>query len=144
MQRANSFFDELRDAHVSSEARALFAEALSDADALIESLEQLIDKKRHLKQGAMQELLSGRMRLPDFKGDWKTWQLGEVIAACSSGATPYRGRPEYYKGTVKWITSGELNYNWIEDTLEHISDEAVEERSVSTMRWKPSQYCASQ
>jgi type I restriction enzyme S subunit len=33
------------------------AEALSDADALIESLEQLIAKKRHLKQGAMQELL---------------------------------------------------------------------------------------
>jgi type I restriction enzyme S subunit len=39
------------------------AEALSDADALIESLEQLIAKKRHLKQGAMQELLTGRIRL---------------------------------------------------------------------------------
>ncbi len=36
------------------------AEALSDADALIESLEQLIAKKRHLKQGAMQELLTGK------------------------------------------------------------------------------------
>ena len=33
------------------------AEALSDADALVESLEQLIAKKRHLKQGAIQELL---------------------------------------------------------------------------------------
>ena len=42
------------------------AEALSDVDALIESLEQLIAKKRHLKQGAMQELLTGKKRLPGF------------------------------------------------------------------------------
>ena len=39
------------------------AEALSDADALIESLEQLLVKKRHVKQGAMQELLTGKTRL---------------------------------------------------------------------------------
>ena len=38
------------------------AEALSDADALIESLEQLLAKKRHLKQGAMQLLLTGKKR----------------------------------------------------------------------------------
>ena len=42
------------------------AEALSDADALIESLEQLIAKKRQIKQGAMQELLTGKRRLPGF------------------------------------------------------------------------------
>ena len=43
------------------------AEALSDADALIESLDQLITKKRDLKQGAMQELLTGKKRLPGFE-----------------------------------------------------------------------------
>jgi type I restriction enzyme S subunit len=43
------------------------AEALSDVDALIESLEQLIAKKRHVKQGAMQELLTGKKRLPGFE-----------------------------------------------------------------------------
>ena len=47
------------------------AEALSDADALIESLEQLIAKKRHIKQGAMQELLTGKKRLPGFSGEWR-------------------------------------------------------------------------
>ena len=45
------------------------AEALSDADALIESLEQLLAKKRQLKQGAMQELLTGKKRLPGFSGE---------------------------------------------------------------------------
>ena len=106
------------------------AEALSDADALIESLEALLAKKRHLKQGTMQELLSGKKRLPGFSGEWTTRLLGEVISHCSSGATPYRGRPDYYKGTVKWITSGELNYCVITDTIEHISEEAVRQTNL--------------
>ena len=54
------------------------AEALSDADALIASLEQLIAKKRCIKQGAMQELLTGKRRLPGFSGDWEEKTLGEL------------------------------------------------------------------
>ena len=54
------------------------AEALSDADALIESLEQLIAKKRQVKQGAMQELLTGKRRLPGFSGEWEVKRLGEI------------------------------------------------------------------
>jgi type I restriction enzyme, S subunit len=46
------------------------AEALSDADRSIESLEQLLVKKRQLTQGAMQELLTGKKRLPGFGGEW--------------------------------------------------------------------------
>jgi type I restriction enzyme S subunit len=106
------------------------AEALSDADTLIESLEQLLAKKRHIKQGAMQELLTGKKRLSGFSGKWRTCPWGDVIASCSSGATPYRGRTEYYKGTVKWISSGELNFNVIEDTIEHISEEAVQKTNL--------------
>ncbi|MGH8499542.1 MAG: restriction endonuclease subunit S, partial [Methylococcales bacterium] len=54
------------------------AEALSDADALIESLEQLIAKKRHIKQGTMQELLTGKKRLADCTGKWEVEMLQEV------------------------------------------------------------------
>jgi len=54
------------------------AGALSDADAWIESLEQLIAKKRQIKQGAMQELLTGKRRLPGFSGKWQTKLLGDV------------------------------------------------------------------
>lgn len=54
------------------------AEALSDADALIESLDQLIAKKRLIKQGAMQELLTGKRRLPGFGGEWVIKRLGDV------------------------------------------------------------------
>ena len=60
-----------------AEQRAI-AEALSDADALIESLEQLLVKKRAIKQAAMQQLLTGKTRLPGFSGEWETKQLGEI------------------------------------------------------------------
>ena len=54
------------------------AGALSDADALIESLEQLLAKKRHIKQGAMQELLTGKRRLPGFNGEWAVKPLSQI------------------------------------------------------------------
>ena len=60
------------------------AEALSDADALIESLDQLIAKKRQVKQGAMQELLTGKRRLPGFSGKWEK-RLIEDIADVKTG-----------------------------------------------------------
>ena len=57
--------------------------------------------------------------------DWGVWTFQDVLATFSSGATPYRGILEYYNGDVRWISSGELNYNHIFDTLEHISQQAV-------------------
>ncbi|MCF6186938.1 MAG: restriction endonuclease subunit S [Desulfobulbaceae bacterium] len=54
------------------------AGALSDADGLIESLEQLIAKKRAIKQGTMQELLTGKKRLPGFSGEWEETSLESV------------------------------------------------------------------
>jgi type I restriction enzyme S subunit len=54
------------------------SEVLTDSDALIESLEQLLAKKRRVKQGAMQELLSGQRRLPGFSDEWTASTLGSL------------------------------------------------------------------
>lgn len=55
------------------------AEVLSDADAAIESLDALIAKKRDVKQGTMQQLLTGRTRLPGFTADWQVTRLGALL-----------------------------------------------------------------
>lgn len=55
------------------------ADALSDADALIQSLQALVDKKQAIKQGAMQQLLSGKRRLPGFSSPWTQLTLGDVL-----------------------------------------------------------------
>ena len=78
------------------------AEALSDADALIESLDQLIAKKRQIKQGAMQELLTGKRRLPGFSGDWEDRSLFELAG----------GRKELFD-----------DGDWIES--EHITEDGI-------------------
>lgn len=68
-----------------SEQRAIAA-ALSDADALINSLDRLIAKKRDIKQATMQQLLTGKTRLPGFTGEWEVRRLGE-IGECIIGLT---------------------------------------------------------
>ena len=57
----------------------VIAGALSDMDALIESLEKFIAKKRDLKQAAMQQLLTGQTRLPGFRGEWEVKCLKAIV-----------------------------------------------------------------
>jgi type I restriction enzyme S subunit len=61
------------------------AETLSDADALIEALEGLIAKKRQVKQGAMQELLTGKRRLSGFEKIWETKRLDDIFDITAGG-----------------------------------------------------------
>ena len=60
------------------EEQTAIAEALSDIDNLISSMQKLIEKKKAIKQGATQELLTGKKRLPGFSGEWRTYKLGEL------------------------------------------------------------------
>ena len=59
------------------EQRAI-AEVLSDVDGLLNALDALIAKKRAIKQATMQQLLTGKTRLPGFSGAWETKRLGDV------------------------------------------------------------------
>jgi type I restriction enzyme S subunit len=61
-----------------AEQRAI-AKALGNADALLATLEKLIAKKRDLKQAAMQQLLTGQIRLPGFSEEWKPKKVGELL-----------------------------------------------------------------
>jgi type I restriction enzyme S subunit len=68
--------------------QAAIAGALRDADDLIESLEQLLSKKRLIKQGAMQELLTGKSRLPNFDEPWQDLSVENVITRYFCGPSP--------------------------------------------------------
>jgi type I restriction enzyme S subunit len=107
------------------------AGALSDADAWIESLEQLIAKKRQIKQGAMQELLTGKRRLPGFSGKWDTKRL-EEICELSIGRTPLRLRQDFWGTGFKWLSIADLQTKIVQDSKEQITTLAA-----STMRIIP-------
>jgi len=91
------------------------AGALNDADALIESLELLIVKKNQLKQGAMQELLTGKRRLPGFNGEWEVKRLGE-LAKIQRGASPRPiDSPIWFdeKSSVGWVRISDVTTSGI-------------------------------
>lgn len=59
--------------------QSAIATALSNVDALLTAQDALIAKKRAIKQGAMQELLTGKRRLPGFDGEWEVTRLGDML-----------------------------------------------------------------
>ena len=63
------------------------ADALSDMDDLIATTKKLIEKKKAIKQGSMQELLSGKRRLPGYNEAWENTYLGNVTGMISRGQT---------------------------------------------------------
>jgi type I restriction enzyme, S subunit len=108
------------------------AEALSDADALIESLEQLISKKRQIKQGAMQELLTGKRRLLGFEikngskntevglipKDWECLAIGNSIDLLTGFPFPSIG---YSKSGVRLLRGSNVKRDftdWSEEGTE--------------------------
>lgn len=105
------------------------AEALSDIDELISSLEKLIAKKKAIKQGAMQQLLTGKTCLNYPSLGWEGVRLGDVVNT-SSGGTPSREIVRYYEGNIPWITTSELNDCRIYDSIEHITNEAIKNSSA--------------
>jgi type I restriction enzyme, S subunit len=93
------------------------AEALSDADAYIESLQKIIAKKRLIKQGAMQELLTGTRRLPGFNDEWVESQLGKSATLKArigwQGLTTneYRTTGDYYLVTGTEFRDGYIDWD---------------------------------
>ena len=61
------------------EEQAAIAEALSNIDSLISALQKLIEKKKSIKQGALQELLTGKKRLPGFSVEWRQALFGDLF-----------------------------------------------------------------
>jgi type I restriction enzyme S subunit len=62
------------------EEQLAIGQALTDADTLIDSLEQLLTKQSQIKQGAMQELLTGKRRLPGLTAPWQRGPLGKLLS----------------------------------------------------------------
>jgi type I restriction enzyme S subunit len=89
-----------------AEQRAIAA-ALGDVDALLGGLDQLIAKKRDLKQAAMQQLLTGQTRLPGFSGEWEVKRLDE-LADIRSGGTPSTSIAQFWDGNIPWCTPTDI------------------------------------
>jgi type I restriction enzyme S subunit len=113
------------------EQRAI-ADALSDVDGYISTLELLIDKKRNIKKAVMQELLTGKRRLPGFSGEWVETLLGE-IGSFSKGKGI--SKADAFSGSIPCIRYGEIytvHHNFIKTFSSYISTEvATKSRQIN-------------
>ena len=119
------------------------AAALSDVDALLDAQERLIAKKRNIKLAAMQQLLTGKTRLPGFQqnGRYKQTELGILpedwhistissFTECTAGGTPNTKNPSYWGGKHPWMNSGELHLKHIYNVSGRITDNGIANSST--------------
>lgn len=99
------------------------ASTLSDIEDHLMALDRELAKKRNIKQAAMQELLTGKRRLPGFEGEWAEVSLGSV-AAMNSGGTPPTGRDDFYGGGIQWVSISDMTSSgrFISETERTLSD----------------------
>ena len=83
------------------EQRAIAA-VLSDVDGLINALNALIAKKRAIKQATMQQLLTGKTRLPGFSGRWKTVKMGQIGSIY--GGLSGKNKNDFEGGNARYVT----------------------------------------
>ena len=109
----------VRSIHISipsKKEQQAIADALTKVDNLITSLTKVIEKKKLIKKGAMQKLLSGDMRLDGFEGEWERKQIGK-IGITYSGITG-KNKSDFGHGTAKYITFLNVLNNPIINTKE--------------------------
>ncbi|CAK1280216.1 Putative type-1 restriction enzyme [Burkholderia pseudomallei] len=109
------------------------ASALSDVDALLSSLDALIAKKRDIKQAAMQQLLTGKTRLPGFAGEWTVKRLDQ-LANIRSGGTPSTTVSRFWDGGIPWCTPTDITRlgggKYLLDTSRQITSEGLSNSSA--------------
>ena len=116
------------------EQRAIAA-VLSDVDALITALDKLIAKKRDIKKAAMQQLLTGKKRLPGFSGEWEVKKLGDV-ADIVSGGTPSTTVANYWDGGIDWCTPTDITRTpgkYLTHTEKRISEAGLRNSSANLL-----------
>lgn len=106
-------------------------ESLSVVDDMIGALDEAIAKKRQIKEGLMQQLLTGKTRLPGFSGEWKDILFKSIYKYAKEGGTPSTGVAEYYNpATVPFAKIEDLKDKYLTSVESYISESGVEHSSA--------------
>jgi type I restriction enzyme S subunit len=103
------------------------ASALTSIDNLLSSLDKLIAKKRDIKQGTMQQLLTGKTRLKGFTAPWVKYKIDDLFDI-GNGYTPSKANPAFWNnGTIPWFRMEDIRTNGriLRDSIQHVTPAAV-------------------
>jgi len=106
------------------------ATTLSDMDELLGALDRLIAKKRDLKQSAMQQLLTGKTRLPGFDDAWEVNPLRRFVRQF---IVPMRDKPKRFVGEIPWCRIEDFDGIYLTDSK---SGQRVDAETIRLMNLK--------
>ena len=109
------------------------SKAMKNIDSKIDAINFLLTKKRDIKQGAMQEMLTGKTRLPGFSDEWEIKSIGE-IAQVIGGGTPSTQVSNYWDGEINWFTPTEVGTTkYISESVRRLTDIGLQKSSASLL-----------
>ncbi|MCP4104165.1 MAG: hypothetical protein GY749_01285 [Desulfobacteraceae bacterium] len=107
------------------------AQILSTWDKAIELTEKLIQAKKRLKKGLMQQLLTGKKRFGEFKNEnWNIFKLKEKV---DKFIVPMRDKPKTFKGTIPWCRIEDFEGKYLSGSK---SNQCVDQETIKEMRLK--------
>lgn len=103
------------------EQRAITS-VLSDFDEHIDNLSELIEKKKAIRDGALEDLVSGRTRLDGFNGEWIESTIEDSTKEIITGGTPSTTVDKYWGGSIPWLASTEIHQKIITRATKNITN----------------------
>jgi len=112
--------------------RKAIAGVLDRFDSYITNLAELIEKKKAIRDGALEDLVSGRTRLTGYTEKWHKTNIGSC-ADILQGGTPSTTNNSYWGGNIIWVTPGEITKlptMYIEDSERKITEDGLQNSSA--------------
>lgn len=106
------------------------ARTLSQFDTYIDDLTELIEKKRGIRDGALDDLTAGRTGMEGFCGERKEYTISDITRTVITGGTPSTARQEYYGGNIPWLSSTEIHQKRIKKPTTYITDLGLQNSSA--------------
>lgn len=106
------------------------ARTLSQFDTYIDDLTELIEKKRGIRDGALDDLTAGRTRMEGLCGERKEYTISDITRTVITGGTPSTARQEYYGGNIPWLSSTEIHQKRIKKPTTYITDLGLQNSSA--------------
>lgn len=95
---------------------------IASFDAVISNLSELVEKKKAIRTGALEDLVSGRTRLAGFANKWVDTTINSVTQDVITGGTPSTSHAEYWGGTIPWLASTEIHQKMLDRETTFITE----------------------
>ena len=102
----------------------------SQFDTYIDDLAELIEKKKGIRDGALEDLISGKARIVGFSGERKEYSINDITCEVITGGTPSTSRREYYGGNIPWLASTEIHQKRITKPTTYITELGLQNSSA--------------